>query len=440
MKTFFLALLTAPLIMLLSGCGNSEAATVSDDGRIVVEFWHAMGRNHGKTLNELASEFNESQSKYRILPVYQGRYDSLSQKLIASLYANRNPAMAQTYPSWTKRFYGYGYMEPVQTFIDQDPEFQEQLDDFFPVMLAENTMKNPETSEKKLVTLPFNKSVYVLYVNQTKLEEKGLKPPKTWDEFYEVARAMTERPAEDQQPTMFGFATRPYIEDLTVMAMTTDTQLLDEETGDINFTTGRVVDAFEFLKQLTTGTDNSKIGYVETSYLSNVFGSERVAMYISSTAAMPYNDMAVGDKFIWRAHPVPSFDEDTVGKTLMQGTNMGIFKNVPEEEQQGAWEFMKFLCQPESTAKWASNTGYMPVRRSAKEIPWFREELENDISYANAISTLETAAYEPRLIYWESVRSLISRQVEAVLLGRKTVDQALQEAKEAVEEIQSEAS
>src|SRR5690606_21852230 len=119
-----------------------------------VEFWHAMGGQHGQTVNQLADRFNTAQDEYYVLPIYQGNYNSLSQKLIASLYARRNPAMSQMYPGWTTRFFRYGYLEPVASFIVEDPQFgQSDLQDIWPVMIAENTLRDPETGEQILVTM-----------------------------------------------------------------------------------------------------------------------------------------------------------------------------------------------------------------------------------------------------------------------------------------------
>lgn len=409
-----------------------------DGGRVVLEFWHGMGGPQGETVNGLVEDFNKSQETYRVLPLYQGRYDALNQKLIASLYAGRSPAASQMYPSWTTRFYRYGYLKSVAAFDKEDASWGEkEVADFYPNMIDENTMTDPKSKERTLVTLPFNKSVYILYVNQTRLEEIGRTVgPKTWDEFIKVAAEMTKRDANGNV-TMYGFASRPFIEDLTVQALAAETQLMDESTGKVLMETEETKAAFHFLKRLVGGEGDEAVGYVETDYLSNVFGAGRIGMYISSTASFTFNDQQVGSKFIWRAYPVPGRSAEKPGLTLTQGTNIGIFATVPEEEQKGAWEFLKFLTSPEVSARWAKKTGYMPIRQSSSQLPEFAKHLHDDISYSNAVSTLGRAAYEPRMMYWESIRSHMSRQVEAVLLGRKTVETALRESTVYAEEVRA---
>jgi multiple sugar transport system substrate-binding protein len=422
-------------VLLLSLLAPSLVFSQNED-KITVEFWHGMGGRHGRTVNEIAEKFNSKQDKYYVRAIYQGKYSSLSQKLIASLYAKRNPAISQMYPSWASRYFKYGYLQPVEGFIAKDPDFnQEDLDDFYKVMLEENTLKDPKTKIPVLTALPFNKSVYILYVNQTRMKACGWdQPPKTWEEFSALAKAMTVIPEGTTRPTFYGFASRPYIESFTVQAFSADTLLFDEDKEEVLIDGEKGKEAFEFLKKMTSGEGKNQIGYVESDYLSSAFGSEQIGMFVSSTASFPYNDMAVGNKFIWMAYQVPSKDENTQGKTLMQGTNLGIFNNVSEEKQQGAWEFMKFITSAEMTALWAMHTGYMPVRKSARQDPEFKAYLEENERYANAVDTLENAFFEPRVIYWESVRNIISQEVEAVLQGRKETGDALKEMRAQIEQ------
>jgi multiple sugar transport system substrate-binding protein len=432
-----LLLVLALLLMAASATAQEkaeDAAPAPAATRTKIEFWHGMSSAQGRCVNEIAEIFNKSQERYQVNAVYQGNYNTLSQKLIASCYAKRSPALAQMYPGWASRFYRYGYLVPVEKFVAKDPTFREKdIPDFYPVMINENTLKHPDKPAPELVTLPFNKSVYVLYVNQTMMEKVGWKePPKTWSEFRKLAAAMTITPPGSSTPTTYGFAARPFIEDLTVQAFAAGVPLVEESTGRVNVNSPEVIEALEFLRSLVAGEGTAKVGYVESAYLNSPFGSEKIGMYISSTASFPFNDSAVGNKFIWRAYPVPVKDGAAAGKTLMQGTNVGIFAGLTEEEEQGAWEFVKFLTGTEMTAKWAKDTGYMPVRRSAITTAVLGERIAKDPSYGNAISTLERATYEPRVAWWESVRSTLSREVEAVLLGRKKAPDAMATAERQV--------
>lgn len=424
----------ALLVMLVASCGR---APEKSEGRVVIEFWHAMGSSQGRAVNTIVDSFNKSQDKYYVRAVYQGNYNALSQKLIASLYARRNPAVSQMYPSWTSRFFQYGYLEPMQTFVDRDPSFNEVLADMYPVMVAEATVDHPETGKPTLATLPFNKSVYVVQANWTMMEKAGwTKPPATREEFIRLARDLTVLPAGAERPSVHGFATRGLIEDYTVQMMAANSTIVDEKTGEIFVDSPESIATLKYLLNLVRSEDGRPIGYVESDYLSKVLGSELVGMYIASTASFTFNDDAVGNKFIWRAFAVPAAREGETARTLMQGTNVGIFRNLTPEESEAAWEFAKFLTKPETNAQWAKLTAYMPIRRATLEVPDFAAYLEGNISYANSVATLDTATFEPRMMYWESVRQILNTRVQAILRGRETPEDSMAAARREILAVQ----
>ena len=48
--------------------------SASAQAKTEVEWWHAMGGTLGEKVNEIASDYNASQSEYVIKPVYKGTY------------------------------------------------------------------------------------------------------------------------------------------------------------------------------------------------------------------------------------------------------------------------------------------------------------------------------------------------------------------------------
>ena len=44
----------------------------------------------------------------------------------------------------------------------------------------------------------------------------------------------------------------------------------------------------------------------------------------------------------------------------MYGANICIFKSTPEKEM-AAWRFINHFTSPPVTARWATQTGYLPV-------------------------------------------------------------------------------
>jgi len=441
-----LALLTIVVLSvgIVVGSRNLMVRTVEDfrsaDGRLEIEFWHAMAGGHAASLNRIIDDFNASQDTYRVRGVYQGHYDSLNQKLIASTYAGRPPAMSQMYGAWTRRFLRAGVLQPLDHFVQLDEDFRDNdLPDLIPSFFSDNQfllaredgeyVLDPFNGEPTLATIPFNKSIYMLFVNETLLREKGLSSPKTWTELRAAALAMS-----NPDIPRYGFAIRPNIEAFTPFLFSAGLNVMDDSETTFLFAdrTGR--DGMRFIVDLVLG--EQRAGYVEPAFLNSAFGSGRVAMYIGSTAAFPFNDDAVGTRFIWRAYPIPPPSPDVESLVLSQGTNIGIFRrgfsarsDMPEEVQQGAWEFTKFLSQPEQNARWARETGYMPIRRATLEVPEMAQYLEQNPNFRNAVNLLDRIASEPTPTYWDTIRMILNTEVDNVLSAGKDPHRALEDAK-----------
>ncbi len=61
--------------------------------------------------------------------------------------------------------------------------------------------------------------------------------------------------------------------------------------------------------------------------------------------------------------PKPSGAKD--GGVIVGGASLYILNNRSEAEQQGAWEFIKFLADAKQQAYWHVNTGYFPITKKS---------------------------------------------------------------------------
>src|SRR5699024_11478562 len=82
-----------------------------------------------------------------------------------------------------------------------------------------------------------------------------------------------------------------------------------------------------------------------------------------SSAGLPHVEPVAEENGIeWSTAELPTYNEEEL--TLFVGNDLGVFSSASEEEKEGAIAFMAFLLKPENTAKWAINTGYVPVTES----------------------------------------------------------------------------
>jgi len=422
------AWLLLTLILALTSCGAGPTGAPKGDTRAVVEFWHAMGGEHAAVLQEFARAFEEQNSDVRVKLVFQGNYNQLSQKLIASVIARSNPVMAQMYEGWTSRFIARGLLEPVENYFDgPDGLTPAEIEDIWEPFRRNNTWGD------KLVTLPFNKSCYVLYLNQDMVRAAGYdRPPETWSQLREMARKLTVR-EPGKTPSVYGFMLRSQIEAYSTFLLRAGGNYLSPDGRSVVVNTPMALKALELLRDIFT-TDGS--AYLEnTNYPAIPFGSGKIAMYVHSSAAFPFNDLAARGKFQWIAAPLPH-PEGVDGPTLFQGTNIGIFAGPHSPEvRRAAWRFLKFITNTRNAARWSIATGYVAIRKSSIETPEMRAFLAEHPNYRVPISLIPRATFDPRPSYWDQMRPEITSRVLDAVNGRESPAQALKDVQQNLEEI-----
>jgi ABC-type glycerol-3-phosphate transport system substrate-binding protein len=65
-------------------------------GRTKIVFWNEMGGPAEVALDQMVDKFNKSQTKYEVIPQYQGAYDEAVQKIIQSHGSSASPALFTT--------------------------------------------------------------------------------------------------------------------------------------------------------------------------------------------------------------------------------------------------------------------------------------------------------------------------------------------------------
>ena len=313
---------------------------------VKVTFWHALGGEHGTIVDSLVREFNASQDEVEVDSQYQGNYGTLMQKLMAAVAAGNPPTLTGSYNNWTSVFIEAGAIVPMSRFVG-DPAVglsPAEVADFIPAFVEANTW------EGTLYTLPFNKSVQVLYYNKELLDRAGVAVPRTMDE---LARAAREVKAKTGLP---GLAMRPDIDTFAAFFRAFGGEWLDSG-GAPAFQHEAGVRAIRFMQELVA----DGAAYTFDGWLDEEFNKGNMAMFIHSNSTIPW--VQQGASFSWGTASVPAGD---VAAATVAGQDLAIFADATAEEQLGAWKFVKWLLSPEVNARFSVGTGYLPVRRSAR--------------------------------------------------------------------------
>jgi ABC-type glycerol-3-phosphate transport system substrate-binding protein len=182
------------------------------------------------------------------------------------------------------------------------------------------------------------------------------------------------------------------------------------------------VEALEYLRGLIA---LDSVAYFTSGFEhQNDFLQGKVGMIQSSCASLSYMDTLI--KFDLGLAPLPVGKRKSV---ILAGTNAVIFAKARPEEQRAAWLFLKWMSEPEQTARLSYASSYLPIRYSALNKEVMQAKLKHYRGLEQVIFQLEYAELEPQTSGWVTGRKILeSEALEKALRGETEPGVALEEA------------
>ncbi len=422
-----LAILAVIAVLVMAGCtpsATSEPTAIptpaETSGKMVLEFWHAMGGHNGEVLEGMVAQFNEENPDIHVESVFQGNYTAIAQKFWATIQADAAPPPDVAQIGGAPMFGATGYLAPITDFTDgpNGIDRAEIYDAFWTY----------NTAGGKLWTMPFNNSMSVLYSNKDLFRAAGLdpeKPPKTWDELVEVAQALTRDTDGDGQVDQWGFNTTSSTHwYLSAMILQNGGRIINEDETRVLYDGPEAIEALEFwgeLVNLHKVMPPAQHRVAEEDFLAGKLG-----MLVQSSAGLPGTleeaPFEVGVAMI----PANKARVAPIG-----GASLVIVQGE-EAKMDAAWEFVKWLTSPENSNYWGMNTGYVPIYKDALETPEMQQFLKDNPLYQTVIEQLEYAYGIPVFSELGTSDAELRKAVEKVELSAATPREALEAAAEAV--------
>ena len=155
-----------------------------------IQWWHSMTAVNNEWVNDLAKQFNESQSEYKIVPTFKGAYDESMTAAIAAFRSGNAPHILQVFEVGTATMMASkGATVPVgKVMSDAGAKFDPSA--YIPAVAGYYTAPNGQ-----MLSFPFNSSTTVFYYNKDAFKKAGLDPekaPKTWPEVFAAAKKLKE--------------------------------------------------------------------------------------------------------------------------------------------------------------------------------------------------------------------------------------------------------
>jgi multiple sugar transport system substrate-binding protein/sn-glycerol 3-phosphate transport system substrate-binding protein len=374
----------------------------------VITYWHQHSRAREESLLAMIDDFNSTNEwGITVQAEYAGGYDEIYNRVIAGIPSGEVPDMSVAYQNQAATYATQGAIVELTPYIESETWgfSEEELADFFPFVEQGDML--PQFDGR--YGYPPQRSMEVMYYNEDWLHELGYdNPPRTWDEFREIACA-----ASDPEADTYGYELSVDTSTFADMVFNRGGTMLADDASGYAFGGDAGLEALLFIQELF----DEGCAILETEAYADQadFGAGRIMFTFSSTSGLPYYRSAVaeGAGFNWSIATMPTtLDAPRVN---IYGASLSIMKTNPEK-QLAVWLFIKWLTDTEQSARWARASNYFPVRASAADL--LGDYFAEDPQFETAFGFLGyDIAIEPGVAGYDECRDAVGDMLNAVAAG-----------------------
>ncbi len=407
--------IAAPLTALvlaaaLSSCGggDDDAGTSSEKKTVTLWMYPVIGDQAASTAywQKVETDFEAANSGID-LKIEAQTWDKRDEKLAAAFAGKKGPDVVLQIPDQLPQYVKNGSFEPVDDVVEPDK------DKFLPAAIPGLTV------DGKVYAAPIYHTVTTTMFNKTVLTKAGIsKPPETWDEIKAAAPKIKAA----------GFSTLDYSASPEASLNLNFYPLLWQAGGKVFADDGKTVafnqapglEALTFLKSLYDEGAIPKSALTNGNLVTDQpFGKGQVAMSFTSTPADAKTVAAT-----WGAANVEVGMPLTGKKQVAFGIPGGLAVNAASENIDEAKKFLSFMIQPAQAEALSKASGFFTARTDAKApiADPTAQKFADSLQYAYAGERNASA---------RQVMSLLGVEIQAVLTGKKTPQQALDDAAKA---------
>lgn len=397
-----------------------------------ITWWHAFTGRLGDLLAEQVSQFNAAQSEYVVVATNKGNYSETLNAGIAAFRAGEQPHILQVFEVGTATMMAAkGAVKPVYQLMEETGKT------FDPTAYLAAVAGYYTTTDGKMLSLPYNSSTPVLYVNRDAFEAAGVDPDTDLSTWENVGAALDALKAGGEEcPLVTAWQSWIHLENLSAYH---NVPFASQENGfagldtELSFNgpvqTGHIQAMGEWARDgkfIYTGRRNEG---------GANFRAGDCALFTESSAGYAGVKKEATFKFDIRPLPYWASVAGAPQNTIIGGASLWVMEGHDAEEYAGVAEFLNFLSTPDIQAAWHQNTGYLPITLAAydqtKASGYYDANPGTDIAILQMTGKAPTGNSKGlRLGSFDQIRGIIDEELEAVWSGDKTAQQALDSAVE----------
>lgn len=354
------------------GANGGSGASGGGDGGGTITFWSNHPGDSKALEEEIIASFQAENPDLTVNLVDGGQnYEEVAQKFNAALTGGDLPDVVVLSDVTWFNFALNDQIAPLGSLFD---EAGVDTGDYVDALLGDYVLEDQNYG------VPFARSTPLFYYNKEVWQAAGLpdRGPENWTEFAEWAPRIQEAIGGGKHAIAM-YDGSNYI-DWTAQNIIWDFDGAFSREWTPTFTEDATLRGVEYVKKL--GDD----GFLVVSADSIVeFGSGLAACALASTGSLASATTNAGFEF--GTAFLPGAAEKSSCPT--GGAGVAIPAGISDERKLNAMKFIDFLTSTQSTAKFAQGTGYMPVRKSAREAQEIKDYLQETPQAVTAIDQLE---------------------------------------------------
>lgn len=402
------------MTIFVAGCAGQAPTTAATQpppatGPVEVRFVIlGYGPNTPVLYQEAIDDF-EAQNPNIKVKLENVSWDLAHEKLVGWIASGDVPDISVIGPKWLPELMRLDGIQPFDGYVSQ------AFLDNFP-----DSLLDPLTFDGKVYSVPEALSTRLMYYRKDLYEQAGFKePPKTWDEFMEVSKAV------HNPPTTYGFVIQGSGDETVwyyTYFMLGAGGYFTDENGNWALNQPANVEALEFLVELSNTVGPPDPTAIAQETVQGLFTSGQAAAYFGPPWTLPAIDKEIlpnvgfADYPTKDGNPAPLFIQDS----------FVLFKKAKHPAE--AVKFLEFWNQDKYQVKFNVTESLIPVTISSGKDPAFA----NNEALQRFVASIPYARSYAIKDGWETVNVALREAVQAALLGTDP-QQALDEAQRKVE-------
>ncbi|WAH37589.1 ABC transporter substrate-binding protein [Alicyclobacillus dauci] len=423
---------TTALIVLVSGCGSSgsssgaNGSSASDQHveKLTFDFPVAVAGPVAQDVKDLVNQFNQTHKNIQVSPVFTGDYQTTMTKVQTAAKAGSTPDVAVLQSTDMYSLLDANLILPIDQFATSDSDKQ-WLTSFYPALMANSTLNG------KTYGIPFQRSTLLLYYNKDEFNRAGLdpnSPPTSWDELVKDGKMLTKNGQWGLEIPTSGLT---YWE-FQPFAIENGQNVVGDAANKVTYDDPKVAQALQFFADLSKKDKIEPTGLLGWTTAPTDFESGKAAMIYHSSGSL--TSILKTAKFNVGVAELPG---NVQKGSPTGGGNLYVFNTKDSAKEQAAYEFVKWMAQPDNAAKWSIETGYVGSSPAVYETDAMKQYLQKTPQAAAIQQQMQSAAKELGTHDGQEIQSILSTACQQVLTANVTPQQALKDAQQKADQILS---